>query len=107
MNNPSYYKKPLTYNKTIAMLKADWSYTVLKKVVEPGLLWDVTSARPNKWEVVDWEWYKPGDVVYFIPHSAMPVEDNDGTEYLVVPKDQIVCRLLPDSTVSWTQPTKD
>jgi len=89
------------------MLKADWSYVVLKKVLEPWLLWDVTSERPNKGEIVDAEWYTKGEIVYFVPHSAMTVEDNDWTEYLVVPKDQIICTLLPDIIQPAWSPKED
>lgn len=88
------------------MLQAERQRVILQKVRSAWMLEEIGKDRPNKWQVIDWEWYTPGEIVYYIPHSALSIDDGDQT-YYAVPKDQIVAKLLPDPTNAWTQRAED
>lgn len=88
------------------MLQAERQRVILATLVEPALLATVESGKPGKGWVVSWEWYNRGDVVYYISHSALPIEYEWAT-YYAVPKDQIVAKVLPDTVAAWTQRAED
>ena len=86
------------------MLKAQRQRVILKRANQQWPLSEDTNDRDTKWMVVDGEWYTPGDIVYYVPHTALIIYDEDGVEHMAVPTDQIVAVLLPNPTdVPWAK----
>jgi hypothetical protein len=54
-----------------------------------GILREVNNDRLNVGIMVDAEWFKPWQTVYFIPHSQMIVQP-EHTKYIVVPISDII-----------------
>ena len=77
------------------MLKAEQDRVILTKVTDTWPLQQVETGRPNRWQVVDGQGFKPWDIVFYIPHSAIEIQE-DGTTYYAVPKDQVIASLLPN-----------
>lgn len=75
------------------MLRATKGFTIVKKVQENGLLKEVESDRLIMGEVVDSELYNQGTVIYFIPHSQLPINTLKGMFY-AIPDADIVAVLI-------------